>query len=708
MAKKIIIPEEELHDIADAINNRADYLDDIDEDTANKDRLAQVENENRQMRSADMAPSILSLTVNLRRYYTKDEIDDMLSNDTCRILYVMGQLDEVPEEELDNRTLYLKQYASNRYAIWLWYNGSWQLAGGNVTQEDLNNYYTKAEIDACCNSKQDKLTAGNNISIQKINDSTVISASFSDKFKLKASMDSSSGSITTATLDKFDNPNNDPVFGMLGKSPIYLTIDTNDTGYVVLNIDPDALEGSSNIPLDDSSTKVATTEFVAQKIEEALSGDTSSIVRYVVFENSEEESLVTKETGKIYYNQETNEVHFGDTLLNGLLWNVLDGEDIYSDYVYVLFTSGFAELDDQITGTGISSTNRLPSYVDLFYDPWQGTQTINWNAVNLSDTSKSTIVTNATSVTSILEILGISEYGDDETPVISCSPLPYPLPGNIPNNGFAADPGNYVQSISGTPNNIIDWDYSFDTEMMNINESIDYSAPDIVYPGYNHTDWCTIEGGYPDPESDPADLGYKINPQYIDWSWTGMLYPVWTEIVYTDLQTAFTNHMNPNFALVNTGASKLGLEPLELSNTVRHFRYIVQPIAQKPSSTWNIVSGFESLSDIEEITRENILNECISIIAQTAEDSDFIPFEDSTVIDIPSSSTIFCVYVQEYEGVGEDISIINEDFELFSSVGWGNNTLFWGMTFEKSSDDESGGDEDDESGEDEDDESGED
>lgn len=692
MAKKIIIPEEELHDIADAINNRADYLDDIDEDTANKDRLAEVENENRQMRSADMASSILSLTVNLRRYYTKDEIDDMLSNDTCRILYVMGQLDEVPEEELDNRTLYLKQYSSNRYAIWLWYNNSWQLAGGNVTQEDLNNYYTKAEIDACCNSKQDKLTAGNNISIQKINDSTVISASFSDKFKLKASMDSSSGSTTTATLDKFDNPNNDPVFGMLGRSPIYLTIDTNDTGYVVLNIDPDALEGSSNIPLDDSSTKVATTEFVAQKIEEALSGDTSSIVRYVVFENSEEESSVTKETGKIYYNQETNEVHFGDTLLNGLLWNILSGGDTPSDYLFVLFTSGFSELDDIISGEPISRSANMSGYFDMFYNPWQGTQTINWNAVNLADTSKSMVVTESTPIMSVLETLGISEYGDDENPVVSCSPLPYPLPSDVPDNGFSAGYGNYAAAVSGTGQYIID-DYSFEPTTTQLNALVDYSdAPTVRYPGFQSNGWCTIEDGVIDPDTPPKDAGYKVNPQYVDWSWTGTLYPVWEEIIYATISAAFDQHMNPLFSdAVSSQTSSLIIHPAEASETGRHFRYVIKSIAQKVSNNWTISSDFEDLPT-EDISRNTLLSECSSILTENIIDSDYVYFEDSISINISSDSNIFMLYVEEYSGTGEDIEVLNVDYELFR--GWNNTTLSWGMTFDKSS--ESGGSDEDE------------
>lgn len=681
MAKKIIVPEEELHDIADAINNRADYLDDIDEDDHNRNSL--IETENRQMESKNMAANILSLSVNLNRYYTKQEINDIISNDTARIVYVLGDLNEVSQEERDERTLYLKKYDTDRYAIWLWKDNKWQLAGGNVTQDDLdNNYYTKAYIDECCNSKQDVLVPGDNITI---NENNVISASFDGKFKLKASIEPSSGDITQGTLQKYDNPNNDPVFAILGNAPIYITLDQDNKGYVVVNLNPDKLEGSANIPLTDESTKVATTEFVSQKIEEAISGLSGDVVTYIVFDTSEEESRVEKETGKIYFNQETNEIHFGNTLLNGLIWNVIYGEYDYSS-IYVEYSSGFPELDTSIVEEFIRPNYTLPRYLDIFSDPWQGTQSFNWQATNVLDSSKTLVVTPDMLLSDIVRELNLEDIPEQDTPVIYCTPLPYPLPTDVPNHGFSAGNGIFATNISGTDIWIQDDSYVPEDTISSLGDTINYPSSLVSFkPGFRFEGWCTSADGYIDEESTPQELGFEIDPEHIGWSWSGTLYAIFTELIYSDVIQEFINYDNIVFKNRISGSTPgltLSYSFDEEEPLTRYFRYVLIPVASFASNVWTISSEFSELSNLVDVTRDSIINDVYSIASDIIEDSDYISFTDTTTISIPSD-TIFFVYVQEYEGTDEDIRILNTDYEIFKS--WASNdTLTWEMQLDKS------------------------
>ena len=65
----------------------------------------------------------------------------------------------------------IRKTGDTAYDEYIWYEDAWKKIGS--TAVDLVDYYTKEEVDSL---KQDKLTAGESISIQKVADKTVVSA----------------------------------------------------------------------------------------------------------------------------------------------------------------------------------------------------------------------------------------------------------------------------------------------------------------------------------------------------------------------------------------------------------------------------------------------------------------------------------------------------------------------------------------------------
>lgn len=109
------------------------------------------------------------LKSDLSAYYTKAEIDQMISADLK--FEVVQQL---PTEDIDTHTIYLVPKATsqtnNVYDEYMYINNAWELIGS--TEVDLSNYYTKSEVYNKQESNtyyQTTLTVGNGIDITNDN-----------------------------------------------------------------------------------------------------------------------------------------------------------------------------------------------------------------------------------------------------------------------------------------------------------------------------------------------------------------------------------------------------------------------------------------------------------------------------------------------------------------------------------------------------------
>lgn len=680
MAKKIIIPEEELHNIADAINNRADYLDDINNDTYNRDHL--VETTDRQMYSNDMASNILRLRVNLSRYYTKEEIDQMFADGTIDMEYVSGSKDDIPIEDRSERVIYVVN-DGDRYTVWAWHEEEWIMLGGDVLRSDLDNYYTKEEIDECCESKQDKLIPGDRITITQDN---VISANIDRSYKFEATLEDPVGGVTQGTLAEVDNPDNDPIFAIIGQSPVYISIDPNDMGYVVINIDPDALEGSLSIPLNDDSRKVATTKFVGQKIQEAID-NLPDYVEYIIFNTTPEEEVYPhpKEYGKIYANKQTKNVYFGDILLNsGLVWNILSGGG--TDYVYMLYYSGFQDVPDEVVTSGVESYDYIPNYTEQFYNPWQTNQFVPLLAASTADPSTSEIITSAQPVSQLLQTLNITEYGDEEHPALTLTPNFSSL-GNCPFYGWSANGGDFAFISMRIASNTVyeKANYRYDADKGQIVNMLPLLSNIPTFDGQGEGEAGeTVAPYYP---------GHTLvswgDAQTVDWSWTGSVDAQWEEIIYDGINDVCENYQIdlPTRVIENTGshngvvvydyADEYEGDPEDIS-----YRYATLPIAQEEYSgsytgNWLPESNGIYPDDLidAEFTREEF-KERVENAILNGEDWEFYSASALNPIVINNLSsptfhqqhTIFAIYIQGYIGTGDDIRVVSNYIRILK--GW--------------------------------------
>lgn len=96
--------------------------------------------------------------------------------DTGSIKFIV--VTELPTENIDETAIYLKPVekptGENKFEELIYVNGKWEDLGTPNVAVDLSNYYTKEESDEKLLAKQDKLVAGDNITISEDN---VISAS---------------------------------------------------------------------------------------------------------------------------------------------------------------------------------------------------------------------------------------------------------------------------------------------------------------------------------------------------------------------------------------------------------------------------------------------------------------------------------------------------------------------------------------------------
>ena len=112
--------------------------------------------------ASDLATALLN-------YYTKDEVDQLISVIPTFDIQVVQTL----PVEGDGRVLYLAPSqdpeTSNVYDEFIWVIPTGQLIGQwekiGSTAVDMSNYYTKSETDTLLNTKQGTLTAGSNVQI---------------------------------------------------------------------------------------------------------------------------------------------------------------------------------------------------------------------------------------------------------------------------------------------------------------------------------------------------------------------------------------------------------------------------------------------------------------------------------------------------------------------------------------------------------------
>lgn len=103
-----------------------------------------------------------SITIAVPDVYTKAQTDDLIDAIVTGEFVVVQTLPSTGEP----KNIYLVPNGGsspNVYDEYVYVNGGWEKFGS--TEIDLSQYYTKTQTDTLLNAKQDKLTAGNNITI---------------------------------------------------------------------------------------------------------------------------------------------------------------------------------------------------------------------------------------------------------------------------------------------------------------------------------------------------------------------------------------------------------------------------------------------------------------------------------------------------------------------------------------------------------------
>lgn len=98
-----------------------------------------------------------AIALKLTDYYTKDQIDDIVSAlDTLSL----EPVSELPTQDISTTTIYLLETETpGTYEQYLYLNDTWVLLGS--TDVDLSNYYNKSQIDTLLLTKQAVLTFDN-------------------------------------------------------------------------------------------------------------------------------------------------------------------------------------------------------------------------------------------------------------------------------------------------------------------------------------------------------------------------------------------------------------------------------------------------------------------------------------------------------------------------------------------------------------------
>ena len=105
-------------------------------------------------------PPIDDCKCDLTQFYTKEEVDALISAiETGSFVKV----EELPSEG-NPKDIYLLPKQDGGFYEYICIDGEWDLLGD--TDIDLSDYYTKEEVNTELEDKQDKLTQGENITIQ--------------------------------------------------------------------------------------------------------------------------------------------------------------------------------------------------------------------------------------------------------------------------------------------------------------------------------------------------------------------------------------------------------------------------------------------------------------------------------------------------------------------------------------------------------------
>lgn len=140
---------------------------------------------------------------NLLNYYTSQQIDEKLTHIASQTIKIVDQLPETGEANV----LYLYKENDTIYSQYIWDANTWHLIGNEHV--DLNNYYTKAEIDG--KLKTVSTTIANDEQLGMIKSS--VNDISEDKTKLNVKVDPKTGvaSVKIATLEEIPNIKEDLV-----------------------------------------------------------------------------------------------------------------------------------------------------------------------------------------------------------------------------------------------------------------------------------------------------------------------------------------------------------------------------------------------------------------------------------------------------------------------------------------------------------------
>lgn len=103
----------------------------------------------------------VSSDIEIENYYNKSEVNEMIDNLESITFKPVDELPDVGEP----RIIYLvpSSPGSDDHSEYIWFNNRWELIGH--TSVDMSDYYTKVEVDNLLEDKQDKLTAGEYITL---------------------------------------------------------------------------------------------------------------------------------------------------------------------------------------------------------------------------------------------------------------------------------------------------------------------------------------------------------------------------------------------------------------------------------------------------------------------------------------------------------------------------------------------------------------
>lgn len=140
---------------------------------------------------------------NLINYYTSQQIDEKLTHIASQAIKIVDQLPETGEANV----LYLYKENDTIYSQYIWDANAWHLIGNEHV--DLNNYYTKAEIDE--KLKTVSTTIANDEQLGMIKSS--VNDISEDNTKLNVKVDPTTGiaSVKMVTLEEIPNIKEDLV-----------------------------------------------------------------------------------------------------------------------------------------------------------------------------------------------------------------------------------------------------------------------------------------------------------------------------------------------------------------------------------------------------------------------------------------------------------------------------------------------------------------